>query len=341
MQTTRTDERAGAAPAVRPDVVPRPKARVATQRYRWEVGGPESVGLVGPCGLVWRLNFAAGLAKPHFHPLQTADGRCLTQVAPPDHRWHHGLWHSWKFIDRVNYWEEDRPGGRPEGVTRIAERRVLHTGDTGARVRLRLEYHPADRDDAVVMDDTIDLAIELPREDGSYRIGWEQTARARRPVVLDRTPPPGHPDGKDWGGYTGLSFRGDRFLTEVALRTSAGRRDAEAQRQPAKWAALTGTVDGRAAGLAMFDHPANPRHPTPWYQVLRRSRGGAPPSPFWYLNAALLQNEPLPLAPGQPLTLRYLLRVDNEPPADAALESEWAHFAASAPLGETNSRSRS
>jgi hypothetical protein len=238
-------------------------------------------------------------------------------------------------IDGVHYWEEDQSGGRPAGVTRIAEHQVVRLDDAGARIRLRLEYHPAGKADAVVMDDTVDLTIEMPREDDSYRISWEQSSRPRRPLRLDRTPLPGEPDGKDYGGYAGLSFRGDRFLGDVELRTSTGKIGGDAQRQPARWAALLGSVDGSPVSIAMFDHPANPRHPTPWYFVLRKNRGGAPYSPFWYLNAAFLNDAPFELAPGHPLTLRYLVRVDSRPPQVADLDAEFARFASPAKTSRT------
>lgn len=299
----------------------------AALKYRWEHVAHESLTLVGPWGIVWRLNFGANLTKPFFHPLQTADGRCLTQASPKDHPWHYGLWHSWKTIERVNYWEEDRKTGRADGTTRIVEATVPRLDAAGAHVRLRLAYFPAEKPDAVVMDDTVELTIEVPREDGSYRINWEQTSRARRPIMLDRTPPPGQPEGKDYGGYAGLSFRGDRFMSEVAAVTSTGRQDLAANRLPAKWAALSGTIDGRRAGIAMFDHPANLRHPTPWYFVLRPGKGNAPNSPFWYFNAALLHDAPLQLTPDRPLALRYLVRVDCQAPSPAALDDEFRAFA--------------
>jgi hypothetical protein len=321
---------ADGAAAAAAGVVAKPGPAKPPARFRWEQVADKSVALVGPCGIVWQLNFGAELTKPHFHPLQTADGRCLTQVSPPDHRWHYGLWHSWKFIDGVNYWEEDQ-GGRPAGVTRIAQREILRLDDAGARFRLTLEYFPRDRKDAVVMADTVELQIETPQDDGCYRIWWTQTSRASRHLRLDRTPLPGEPDGKDYGGYAGLSFRGDRFMSEVTLRTSTGKSDADAQRKPASWAAFTGNVDRRPASIAIFDHPANTRHPTPWYCVMRKSRGNAPYSPFWYLNAAFLNDAPFELAPDRPLTLRYLVRVDNFPPSADALGAEFERFAKTQP----------
>jgi hypothetical protein len=313
----------------RPDSYP-PMERPAP-KYRWEHVAGESLALVGPWGLVWRLNFGPGLTKPHFDPLQTADGRSLTWVSPEDHPWHYGLWHSWKLIDGVNYWEVDRKTRRADGTTRLVEAKVERLDvKAGARVVLRLAYHPAAQPDATVMEDTITLDMRLPREDGSYLIEWEQVSRARRSVVLDRTPPPGQPDGKGFGGYAGLSLRGSRFLTDVVITNSEGRTNAAAHRQPARWAALAGRIDGRPAGFALFDHPANPRYPTPWFFVWQAPTAKRPPAPFWYLNAALLCDRPLTLTPDQPLVLRYRMRVDSQSPSADELEAEARQFAATA-----------
>ena len=81
----------------------------------------------------------------------------------------------------------------------------------------------------------------------------------------------------------------------------------------------------------MFDHPANPRHPTPWFFAWQPPTAKKPTAPFWYLNAALLCDRPLTLTPEQPLVLRYRLRVDNQAPAAEELEAEARQFAATAP----------
>src|SRR5688572_16679671 len=35
--------------------------------------------------------------------------------------------------------------------------------------------------------------------------------------------------------------------------------------QRARWVDMSGPVDGRVLGIAMFDHPQNPKHPTRWH----------------------------------------------------------------------------
>ena len=44
----------------------------------------------------------------------------MTADRPPDHIWHHGLWFSWKFINKVNYWEI-YPAKRPAGGTDVVD----------------------------------------------------------------------------------------------------------------------------------------------------------------------------------------------------------------------------
>jgi hypothetical protein len=288
-------------------------------RYRWEQVPGESLALVGPYGTIWRLNFGDRATKPHFDPLKTVDGRGLSWCSPPDHPWHYGLWHSWKLIDGVNYWEEKRDTGLADGITRIVGREVLRAGGDGAKVRLRLEYAPRAQPDDVVLEEVIDLTISLPRDDGSYLVDWHQASQARRKVVFERTPPP-------VGGYAGLSFRASRFLRDVTITGSTGATNLDLHHQRANWATLAGTVDGQRVAVTMFDHPANLRHPTPWFVVHNPALPRWGNAPFWYLNAAFVDREPLTLQPASPLMRRYRVRIDREAPAASVIEAESRDF---------------
>ena len=46
---------------------------------------------------------------------------------------------------------------------------------------------------------------------------------------------------------------------------SKGVRDEKTWGQRAEWCDYYGPVDGKTVGLAIFDHPQNPRHPTWWH----------------------------------------------------------------------------
>ena len=83
---------------------------------------------------------------PYFHPLRTTDGRLMTWDRPPDHLWHHGLWFSWKFINKINYWELDAKTGRPAGRTSWSNIRIATGRDLKARIDMDLAYRPAGED---------------------------------------------------------------------------------------------------------------------------------------------------------------------------------------------------
>ncbi len=46
---------------------------------------------------------------------------------------------------------------------------------------------------------------------------------------------------------------------------STGVKDQETWGKKAAWCDYFGPVDGKTVGVAIFDHPSNPRHPTSWH----------------------------------------------------------------------------
>jgi hypothetical protein len=77
-----------------------------------------------------------------------------------------------------------------------------------------------------------------------------------------------------------------------------------------------------AAGITVFDHPGNIRHPSPWYL----SEGPQMP----YFSPALLFNDPLELAPRQSLKLTYRVVVHSRQVTASQIENHWKHFTAPA-----------
>ena len=155
--------------------------------------------------VVWRFSFDANAGKPFFDPLRVG-GSSLTSFRPQDHPWHYGLWFSWKYVNGVNYWEEDRATGRAEGATRWTPPAIDARPDGSATISLDLSYvHPSGRVD---MSEHRELRVSALRADGGYSIDWHSRFVAgKEGALLDRTPMPGEPDGKVNGGYAGLGIR--------------------------------------------------------------------------------------------------------------------------------------
>ncbi len=280
-----------------------------------------SLALLNNGKVVWQFNHKK-TPKPNFHPVALLDGTVLTWLSPPDHPWHHAMWFSWTYINGVNYWEEDRKTHLAKGRTEVLDTKAVAGKDYSARIDMSLSYHPPGKP-AVLTEKRV-LVVSAPDEAGRYRIDWHLTFTAGAgDVVLDRTPPPGQKGGKSYGGYAGLSVRLADGLAGFEVLDSKGRRNLKAHGQSARWADFSAaTTDGRAAGVALFDHPRNLRHPCPWYISMR----GLKKNNF---STAPLFNEPYKLPAGKSLTLRYRALVHPQRGRKDLMEKEWNAFAKS------------
>jgi type 1 glutamine amidotransferase len=153
------------------------KAGSAADSWRWEKQDGASLALVGPKGPVWRFRYDRALDVPYFHPLNTVDGRTMTADRPPDHIWHHGLWFSWKFINKVNYWEVDPKTGRPAGRTSWANVRVAARDDHSALIAMDLAYRPVG-EDVPVLTEKRTIGVSAPDPEGAYAIDWTGVFRS-------------------------------------------------------------------------------------------------------------------------------------------------------------------
>lgn len=133
--------------------------------FSWQ-RGDSSLALLAGENVVWRLDTDPEKPKSHFHPLATVEGRVLTALEPADHPWHRGLWWSWKYINGVNYWEENRDTGRSAGHTRLVGAKIEAADDFSASADLEILYHPAGQDP--VLAEMRHIAVSRPDAEGVY-----------------------------------------------------------------------------------------------------------------------------------------------------------------------------
>ncbi|MHC4394677.1 MAG: DUF6807 domain-containing protein [Planctomycetota bacterium] len=285
--------------------------------YGWR-HNDSSLALVKNDKVVWQLNYDKKEGKPYFHPLSLTDGTELTWLRPSDHPWHRALWFSWKYINGLNYWEEDATTGRSEGITELFEIKAFANQDYSAQFEIKLNYHPPEK--PTVLTEKRMMIVHRPDENGCYRIDWQSIFTAgSEDVILDRTPIPGEEDGKSWGGYAGLSARLAENASEWQVIDSQGRKDLQANKKHARWLDFSfKTVDGNIGGIAMFDHPLNPRHPSPWYVIMAE--------PMRYFTPAFLYYNPYTLPAGKSLTLQYRILIHPGRPKPELMEKEWNIF---------------
>jgi len=274
---------------------------------------PESLALQNHGRDVWRFDAAkSGNGKSYFHPLGLLDGTALTGFRPPDHPWHRAAWFCWKHVNGLNYWEEDRKTGVSPGVTEVKSVKIAPARDHSARIDMTLSYHPPKQPELLAEKRTI--LVTAPDAEGCYRVDWSATFTAGASDVLLK-------GGTSGGGYAGLSARLAVETRDWKVLNSEGLADGAAHGKKARWVAWSGeTASGRPACLAMFDHPSNPRHPSPWYVAVRRG------IPFHYFSPALLFKETYTIPAGKALMLKYRILVRAGLTDRKAMDAEFSAF---------------
>ncbi len=286
--------------------------------WQWEA---DSIAWTEGTNVLWRFNYSPAEGKPFFDPLTAQDGVALTTFGPKDHPWHYGLWFSWKYINKVNYWEQDRTTGKAEGRTRWAPPRIRTRDDGLMSLALNLDY--VDPTGTEVLKERRNITVSSPEADGSYTIDWQATFTAgSNAVVLDRTPMPNEPDGQVNGGYAGMSIRLAGEPVEITLVTTNGAITEFANnraRPDSPALAANCRIDGQPVGsVAMLSAESNIDEGFPWYAVMTGE--------MRFFCSAVLAPKPLTLAPGEQLKLTYRIIVRSEPWTPESLQAAVAEW---------------
>ena len=246
----------------------------------------------------------------YIHPLRIGPRHlCLTEDSPWHHPHQHGIQTRFVGINGSDFWHF--PGQRPgKAVGRINPGLPRITGTEPPRWVIEALWQHADG-----------------RHVLADRQEW-QLGRAGGVLVLDldwtlRAIPDTRIEPYLYGGlYVRMPYRSHLGAQVV---TSAGNKDGAAEQQPAAWVDVHMPIDQArrpgdppaSAGIAVFDHPANPGHPAHWRVDGQRG-----------INPAPSIAGAIDLAAGSALRLRYRLLVHEGPLSEARLGELFADYAA-------------
>jgi len=269
-------------------------------------------------------------AKPYVHPVQTVAGIPMTAYQPSDHVWHRGIWFAWKYINGVNYWEEEVRAA--EGGRQLSDGRTTPVGvetvtyEKGAAAVVHEVSYTAPGGTETIHE-TRRVTLRPPDADGRFRLDFAHhfTVGAEEVTLDVTTVTPESP----WGGYAGLGIRTARSLQRFRALNDQGQEGDKANGSRSKWVDLSGVADGGvgiAAGVTFFAHPQNPRFPSPTY-VFHKSEI------FGYANLNPIRDAPMTLPAGAVLRLGYRIMIHDGVADPAAFDAEHADYAATAPFG--------
>lgn len=229
--------------------------------------------------------------KPYVAQLTSPSGAKVLRDAPVDHLHHHGLMFAWT-VDGVNFWEESPTGGVQ--VHRGWKNLRVEGGGRRGRAVLQEELAWNTPDGESLVEETRTLIVRAPVPGRPRLLTWhaEFTAGRDAPATLTI------------GGteYHGLGVRFVKAMDTRGLHfnSAGGEEVAGTNGKPAKWSAYTAEVaPARSVTVAVFNHPANPRHPSEFFTM-----GETPP--FAYLSNTLgVGTEPLRLRRGEKMSVCF------------------------------------
>jgi hypothetical protein len=170
-----------------------------------------------------------------------------------DHLHHTGLWFSYDDVNGVKFWENDPSYNHPNMGRIVVRDAGFKEGDRSGTLKAVLEWR--DPKDKVLLVDSRNMVFY---SDPKLRIiDLEITLTAAEDVTFG--------DTKE-GAFairlaeTLTEKKGGRIVDADGRATMAqvwGKRS--------NWVDCSGEVEGEKLGIAIFDHPQNPRHPTYWH----------------------------------------------------------------------------
>lgn len=255
-------------------------AALAEARVRVAHTAGEAVSFYAGDRLLFTYRYAASRPKPYVHPFCAPDGTPLTLDSPADHVHHRGLMLAWSNVAGFDFWGETNPGAHGQIVHQRFEAAPSPAG-------LAAVNHWVAEGKTLVEERQRVRPLDLGRDVAALE--WESVLRAAaEPVTLDASK----------HVYNGLGIRFVRSMDLGGVLNARGARTIEqANGEEAEWCCYYGALPGgRAASVAISNHPSNPRHPAPFFVMNQ---------PFGYLAAAPTFREPFRLEPGRPLALRW------------------------------------
>jgi hypothetical protein len=273
----------------------------------------------------------ADTAKPYLHPLRSATGKIVTRHYPMenvpgethDHPHHRGLWFSHGNVNGYDFWsnEPSQHGGKNARIILKSVGKIAGGKESGT---IEAAFDWVDPQGKPLLTESrhmifysdparrvIDFDITLtPIEKVTFGDTKEGTFAIRLAPQLEEP--------------TKESLASPR-RTGLMVDSEGRRAEPQVWGHRASWVDYFGEIDGEKLGIAIFDHPSNPRHPTYWHS---RSYGLFAANIFgWhdFLNDKNA-NGSLNAEPGHPVRFRYRVIIHPGDDQSSNIAAEYAKY---------------
>ena len=264
-----------------------------------------------------------------IHPLKSPGGAVLTNIQPPDHLHHYGIWNPWTrtTIDdgddeyTVDFWNLGGGQGRVQFGGYIGrEQGPLYAGLKA--LHEHVSYVGMDEgEEKLAINEVWDVRV------------WETGSENVNIVDLTTTLNSPLPNGILFNQYRyggGIGYRATEKWQRDNSRvlTSEGKTRNETDASTARWCIIEGEteVEQGVSGVLFLSHPVNRMHPEPMRMWNEDAAGGT--GQIFFQFTPIRHNE-WKIEPGKSYTLRYrMIAYDGEMKTEDA-EKYWQAFASS------------
>lgn len=210
----------------------------------------------------------------YFYPVMGPGGVQMTRSWPirndvpdedRDHQHHRGLWFSHGKVNGTDFWAEDAKAGRivhdkflevksgkDEGVIRSTCKWIAPDNKIACTDERTFRVYNRPGNERIV---DFEVTIHAPADRDTL---FGDTKEGTMAVRVNEQMRVTHGKNKPGTGHIVLS-------TGVRDDAPPQKGDTKTWGKRADWCDYYGTVDGKEVGIAIFDHPSNPVHPTPWH----------------------------------------------------------------------------
>jgi hypothetical protein len=234
-----------------------------------------------------------------------------------DHKHHRSLWYAHGSVNGMDFWAEEKNSCR-----------IVHTGfeqiTSGPQVGvIKSTDNWQGLDGTVECTDERTLRVyNRPEEERLFDFEITLHAPPAKPVIFG--------DTKE--GTMAMRLAETMRLThgraepgQGHIVLSTGARDQQTWGKRADWCDYYGPVEGQIVGVAIFDHPSNPRHPT-WWHVRDYGLFAANPWGIHDFERKPPATGDMTIEPGQSVTFRYRFYIHQGNDKEARVAEHYSEY---------------
>jgi hypothetical protein len=290
------------------------------------------------------------VGKPFFAPLRTADGLTVTRGWPmepapgdsTDHPHQKGLWLSHGEVNGINFWEnelaneKERAHRAKERATKAAAKGESVTPAPEVRVgKIAWDLKPP--------------RVKGGKDSGTLEAGFYWIDDKKQPMLYEARKVTFYTDPTLrimdidvtlTAQKTPVTFEDTKEgtfairLAESMIEKNGGKMvnasGAEGEKavwgKPSPWIGYSGKVQGKTVGVAILDHPSNPKHPPFWHCRAYGLCGANVFGEHDFFNDKQRNGE-VKLEPGKSLRFRYRVVLHPGTTKDADVAKMFAEYA--------------